>query len=189
MEHWKDIPEWQGYYQASNKGRIRSLDRVVNSTHNSKRTIIGSLIKTRLDSNKRYMIVDLHLNRIKKTILVHRLIAHTFLGMIEGYEINHKDGNTKNNCISNLQICTHSENEIHKYRILKRQHPFKGKNGKLNVRSLPIIQIDIETGVIIHKYESGRMAERDGFSSSCISKCCRGLQKKHKHFYWKFYVK
>lgn len=68
----------------------------------------------------------------KKYYYLHRIIAQKFIGDITGLEVNHKDGNRSNNHISNLELVTRSENQIHSYRVLGRA-PVRRKKDEANV--------------------------------------------------------
>lgn len=187
IENWKDIPGYEGLYQASDIGRIRSYDRIVNSPHNAKRTIKGRIKAIRADSQGRYLIVDLCVASLSKTILVHRLIAKTFIGCVDGFEVNHKDGNPQNNKIDNLEICTRHDQEIHKYRILKRHHPFSGKTGSLSKRSKAVKQIDPISGEIIGRFGSMRQASLlTATHVSSLVHCCKGRMSLANGYKWEY---
>lgn len=114
MEIWKDIPGYEGYYQASNKGNIKSLKFQCNLT--GKKYPREKILKPKTDKwkNKR---VDLWKNGEHKTWLVHRLIGITFLGMPkEKMTINHKDGNRLNNNLDNLEWLSLAENIRHGFK-------------------------------------------------------------------------
>jgi len=103
-EIWKDIPEYEGLYQASNLGKVRSVDRGVNRK--------GRELKFSKDSSG-YFNCNLHKKGKQKTYRVHKIIAITFLGHKPcGYikVIDHIDNNKENNRADNLQIITHREN-------------------------------------------------------------------------------
>lgn len=186
MEEWKDIPGYEGLYQASTLGRIKSYDRLVNTVYGAKRTFKGRVKALRPDSQDRYILVDFGISGQKETRLVHRLIALTFLGNCDGLEINHLNGNTKDNRVVNIEITTKSENQKHKYRVLKRRHPFQGRTGSKSARSKAVAMLDAATGEKLKVFESARLAEKEGFTSACISLCCNGGQELHKGFRWKF---
>src|SRR6267154_1525530 len=102
-EIWKDIPEYQGYYQASNLGNIKSLNRIM---YVEKRLrflpLKGKLLKPKKDRDG-YLNVTLCINHKLKYYKVHQLIAKTFLKNINNYpEVNHKDFNKQNNKVENL---------------------------------------------------------------------------------------
>ena len=114
MEIWKDIPGYEGYYQASNKGNIKSLKFQCNLT--GKKYPREKILKQKTDKwkNKR---VELWKNGEHKTWLVHRLIGITFLGIPkEKLTINHKDGNRLNNSIDNLEWLSLTDNILHGFR-------------------------------------------------------------------------
>lgn len=115
LEIWKDIPEYIGYYQISNLGRIRSLDRIINNSsirNNGKLFIKGKILKA---SNVcGYLRLVLSKNNKSKGFYVHRLVAISFINNKHNKkEVNHIDGNKKNNNYLNLEWCTSLENTIH----------------------------------------------------------------------------
>ena len=100
-EVWKDIPDYEGLYQVSNLGRIKSLN--FNKTGKEK------IMKPR--TGNRYYMTALWKNGIRKDYLLHRIVAETFIPNPENKPfINHKDENCFNNSINNLMWCTHKEN-------------------------------------------------------------------------------
>lgn len=106
-ELWKDIPGYDGFYKVSNKGRIKSLPR---------RFSPRSLILTHAHNDTGYPIAAISYNRVMKTFTIHRLVAAAFVDNPNGYnEVNHKDGNKKNNHSANLEWCTRSENVKHAF--------------------------------------------------------------------------
>lgn len=104
-EEWRDIIDYEGFYQVSNYGRVRSLDRVINK-HFYKGRILKQV------SNGQYLYIKLSKNSIWSRFSVHRLVAIMFLGFdtSSGLEINHIDHNKLNNRLDNLEIVTHEEN-------------------------------------------------------------------------------
>ena len=113
QEIWKGIPGWE-YYEASNLGRIRSLDRYPFYKDNRKRFLKGRILKATAN-NRGYYYVTLCEDGVKnKKELVHRLVATTFLHNPEKKrQINHIDGHPKNNHVSNLEWCSNIENSQH----------------------------------------------------------------------------
>ena len=110
QEIWKDIEGYEGKYQVSNYGNVRSL-----MYHNAKGIKRISLLKPATD-NRGYFRCALSKNNILKTYKVHRLVAQAFIPNPNNYpQINHLDGNKKNNNAENLEWCTNSVNQIHAY--------------------------------------------------------------------------
>ena len=140
MEIWKDIPNYEGYYQASNLGRIKSL--LFQNNLNNKKYKREKILKPKVTKDN-CSRVELWKDGKHKTYLTYRLVALTFLGKPkEGMTVNHKDGNRLNNNIDNLEWCTRKENIQHAYRtgLYKRQKKVKIENiengGINNFRSL-----------------------------------------------------
>ncbi len=118
IEVWKAIPRLNGY-EASNLGRIRSIDRVIEgiSRWDISSTRIynqpGKIISL-IDNGNGYLYFTSSIKGKRKNYYVHRAIAEAFLDNINLYdEINHKDGNKKNNNIENLEWCSHLQNLEH----------------------------------------------------------------------------
>lgn len=112
-EIWKDIPGYEGYYQASTFGRIRSLDRDRVDTLGRKFRVKGTIRKP-ATSKDGYLELDLNCDGHVKYFRVRRLVAITFIPNPENKpEVNHKDGNKKNNSALNLEWVTSLENIHH----------------------------------------------------------------------------
>ena len=118
MEIWKDIKGFEGCYQISNYGNVRSLDRVV-SLNRDNATVFkrGRGLKSAYVSRDRdYLAVKLSKNGKSKTTPIHKLMALTFIDSLyreKGLVTNHKDGNKSNNHLKNIEVVTHRENNIH----------------------------------------------------------------------------
>lgn len=128
-EIWKDIPGFEGAYQASNLGHIKSLDAYISYCAydkiivRKKRGVILSL-NIRKDG---YLDASLYLNCIRKTDLVHRFIAKTFISNPNNYGcVNHIDCNKINNRIDNLEWCTHKMNSDHAWQNGLHDNHIKG---------------------------------------------------------------
>lgn len=115
-EVWKDILGYEGLYQISNLGRVKSLPR-----KNNKRIINKEIIKVFTKLPNGYLKAGLSKNGKTKYYFVHRLVAEVFIPNLENKPcVNHKDCNKKNNCVNNLEWVTHKENNTYKNHHLKR---------------------------------------------------------------------
>ena len=112
-EIWKDIPEYEGVYQVSNLGRIRSLDREITYANRKTGLYKGRIMKLKM-SKYGYVVFHFSVDNKKKAISVHRLVAETFIPNPDNKPcVNHIDCNRANNKVSNLEWCTHKENVQH----------------------------------------------------------------------------
>lgn len=127
VEVWKDIVGYEGKYQVSNMGRVKSLvDR-----WGRKREMI---LKLSVNNKNGYVQVNLHKDSKQKTYRVHKLVALAFVdGYEEGLVVNHIDEDKTNNCAWNLEWVTYKENSIHSsYKLCGENNPMYGKKGKDN---------------------------------------------------------
>lgn len=115
-EEWKDIKEYEGCYQISNLGRIKSLERYVKAKNNKLRKNKEKILSFFINKNG-YLEATLCKNCKKRLHRVNRLVAETFIPNLENKPcVNHIDGNKLNNNANNLEWCTYSENLIHAWR-------------------------------------------------------------------------
>ena len=167
VEEWRDIKGFEGFYQVSNFGRVRSLDCLKPAPMNSKRkTYIkkGTILKTNTDK-RGYEIVRLNYHGKHRQTRIHRLVAEAFIDNPNRFPaINHIDENKKNNMVENLEWCSYSYNSRYS-----------------NARK--IVGINIKTGNVT-KYDCILDAVKDGFVGSNISAVCRGKRKQHKGYKW-----
>jgi hypothetical protein len=114
MEIWKDIINFEGLYQVSNLGNIKSLERVTYFGLNSQRIEEEKLLSPK-DNTYGYLTVNLSNKQIRKTSYIHILVATAFVEKsdINLIEVNHKDCNKTNNKSSNLEWCTRKFNIEH----------------------------------------------------------------------------
>lgn len=171
-EQWKSIPNFDNY-EASNYGRIRSIDRDITQLRCKRqytRKMKGRIIKPRIQNNG-YLIVWLRREGVTKAISVHRLVATTFLqSQNADFEINHKDGNKTNNAISNLEWVSRSENIKHSYKELNRPK---------NMRSVLCVETNIE-------YDSIQEAAiKTNTNSASIGHVLAGRNKTAGGYTWK----
>jgi hypothetical protein len=124
-ETWKPVSGYDGYYEVSSNGRVRSLDRIID--HPLVQVRHGKMLK-QTPNHKGYMRVSLNKNGNKKQEFVHKLVAQSFIYNIKrNPQINHIDGNKLNNNVENLEWCTNKENCQHAAK-LKLRSPIKGSS-------------------------------------------------------------
>ena len=188
-EIWKDIPGFEGLYQVSNLGRIKSLERFVRNNGGCYK-IKERILKPQKDKEN-YLMVNLWKENKGKTMKIHRLVAQAFIPNPESKpEIDHIDTHKTNNRADNLKWATRIENannpiskNHHLNAIKGEKHPWYGKKGKECFNSKVIFQI--KDDILIDKWYGMAEAERaTGVNKSCISKCCIGKFKSAYGFRW-----
>ncbi len=113
-EIWKEIPNFEGYYEASNKGKIRSMQRSVPNSEKGNRLSKAKEIAQNPTTRSNYLYVQLWKHNKVHRMSVHRMVALTFIpNPINKPEVNHIDGNKINNLVDNLEWVTSSENKRH----------------------------------------------------------------------------
>lgn len=174
-ELWVNIRGYEGLYQVSNFGRVRSLDRVV---YQQKHLHVyrGTIIK-QTSAGGGYLKVVLYKNGVGKQQYVHRLVATAFIPNPKHLpEINHKDENITNNRLSNLEWCTAKYNS--NYGTIKER--ISKANGKI------VLQFTTD-GVFVKQHDSiAKAARQIGCTLQNISICCRGINKTAGGFIWKY---
>jgi len=114
IEEWIEIPGYEGKYQASNFGNIKSVNRIT-KTVAGQRTYKGKVLSAALHSHG-YLVVNLRLGaKGGKVFYVHRLVALCFLGKSDLF-VNHKNTNKTDNNIANLEYVTNKENNLHAWK-------------------------------------------------------------------------
>lgn len=170
-EIWKDIDGYDGLYQISNLGNVRSLK-------------FGKIkLLKQINDKYGYKKVDLYKDRKTKTCKIHRLVAQAFIPNPNNLpEVNHKDENKSNNCVDNLEWCDRKYNM--NYGTAQQRSSCKRINHPS--RSKQVLQLT-KSGEFVTEYpsicEASRFTELD---KSHISKCCRGIKKSFGGFIWKY---
>ena len=213
MEIWKDIKGYEGLYQVSNLGRVKSLERIIINSIGKKKTVNEIILKPiQISKNITYVRVNLCKNGIKKLYSVHRLVAEAFIPNPNNLpEVNHKDENKQSNFVyinengtvdlekSNLEWCTAKynmnygtarERMIEKQRGQKRK-PFseEEKKKRRNKPSLSksVLQINKQTNEVIAEFPSTMEVQRKlGYFTSSIISCCNGKLKQAYGFIWRY---
>ena len=160
-ETWRDVHGYEGLYKVSNKGNVRSVDRI----NHIGRKYSGRMLRPRYHTNG-YLQVDLRKGGIRKSKLIHRLVAEVFIPNQNNYlEINHKDEDKSNNNVENLEWCTREYNMNHGTRNARASQ----------TQSKKVKAINIKTGEVI-AFNSGKEAKsKGGYSRGCVSQACQGI--------------
>ena len=159
MELWKDIKGYEGLYQVSNLGRVYSLTskKVIKPHYN----------------NSGYLKIDLYKDGNGKRFLVHRLVAETYLPNPNNYpQVNHKDENKTNNCVSNLEFCDRKYNI--RYGTGHDRAAEKVKKAVFCIELNKVFKSITEASEVM------------GICLQCISSCCRGKNKTAGGYRWRY---
>ena len=120
-EIWRPIEGYEGLYEVSNTGQVRSLDRYVIDSLGHRKFYKGKVLIP-VKSNLGYLFVSLYCNGKHKRITVHRLVAQTFISNPDNLpEVNHRDEDKTNNRIDNLEFCDHKYNMNFGTRNIRRR--------------------------------------------------------------------
>jgi len=167
MEIWKDIQGYEGLYQVSNLGNVRSLH--YRNTNNVKELFLKP-------HNRGYLQVELHKDGVRKMFTVHRLVAMAFVdGYAEDRDVNHIDENKHNNRASNLEWVSTSQNVLHS---ITHRTPRTCADS--------VIQMSLD-GRVLRKWNSTvEIRKKLGYSDWSIKQCCRGERKTAYGYRWQY---
>ena len=164
MEEWRDIEGYEGLYQISNLGRVKSLRN--NKARKEK------ILKVKKNTTG-YLYLSLYKNNVSKNYLLHRLVAKAFLENPNNYPcINHKDENKENNNINNLEWCTYLYNSRY------------GTRTERIVKSRLISIYCLETNKCYNSIKQA--SEKLNLDSSKIVKVLKGRQKQTKGYTFRY---
>lgn len=189
-EIWIDIKDYEGYYQVSNLGSVRSVDRYIEYNNGRIHFRISQVLKFKLDKGG-YQYVVLSKNNIQKTKKIHRLVLESFnsnTDTVNRLEVNHKSGIKTENFLDNLEWVTKSENMLHAFKN-NLKTPTKywlNKKGKENHKSKTVYQYDFK-GNFLNEFGSTHEANRlTGVNQGHIASVCRGERNSAGGYYWKY---
>lgn len=152
-EEWRDIPGFEGFYQASNTGRIRSLDRIVTRMRRGfeQKYFKAGIVLKSTPTKRGYFRVLICIDPIRIHKTVHQLVALTFIPNPNNLkELNHKNGVKADNQPENLEWCTRRHNIQHAFDTGLNKGSQFGKCGKLHTRSKRVLSIR-DTAIIEHE--------------------------------------
>lgn len=172
-EIWKPVVGFEGLYEVSNLGNVKSIER--------NGTVKGGKYMSKILDNYGYYMCKLRNKKIVKIPKIHRLVAQAFIPNPENKpQVNHKDGNKLNNCVDNLEWVTPRENILHAV-----------ENGLIDVigdiKNFCGYRVEqIKDGKVINTFETISKSSREtGVCRSGIEKVLKGKQKTSGGYYWK----
>lgn len=168
QEIWEDIKEYEGLYQVSNFGRVKSKRKI---------------LKPR--DCKGYYIVGLCKNGKRKNFRINRLVAQAFIPNPNNYPcVNHINGIKTDNKVENLEWCTYSYNEKEAFRLGLKKPTYCGRCYDYHPTNHKVIQLDLENRII--KIWNSIQQAQDVLKISNISAVCRKKQKTAGGYIWKY---
>lgn len=177
-EIWKPVVGYEGLYEVSSFGRLKRIAA-------ARGTVVGYIFTPSLDTKGylRTRITDK--NGKCKTIKMHRVVAEAFLPNPDNLPIvNHINGITTNNYVSNLEWCTHAYNMQHSFSVLKRKPTFLNKFGGDHNRSVRLKAFNIDTGERQFVTGINEAARKFKTNASAIWRTIKGEYKHTKR--WRF---
>lgn len=190
-EVWKDIKGFEGIYQISNKGNVRSLSRKQKDKNGKLVTYRGKMLKP-VPNSTGYLRVALRKPDTCNFRFVHRLVAEHFVrnpNPAEYEVVNHLDNNFWNNDCSNLEWTTPLGNMQHakkQGRLARTKEWLSNQRKALEKYDKPVIGYDPLTGKTFVEFNSIQEAGRNGYEASCVCDCCKGKRKTHRGLMWRY---
>lgn len=176
MENWLDVSCFEGLYQVSDCGNVRSIPRTKTSKNGGIQEVKGGLLTTQKDRCGYYRVC---LTKKGKSVYkrVNRLVAEAFIPNPDNLpQVNHKNEDKTDNRVENLEWCDAKYNSNYGSRNKKVQE----------AQSVWVIKLSLNNE-ILHFYRSAMEAEREtGIPNSNINKCCKGIRKSAGGYIWKY---
>lgn len=177
-EIWKDINEFNGLYQISNFGRVKSLSRWHKNNSNTGYMSKEKIIKPRINRDG-YLQVCLYKEGKSYTRNVHILVAKAFIpNPLNLPQVNHKNENKLDAKVNNLEWCTRKYNMNYGTRTIRSAQK----------RSKRVFQYT-KDGRLVKEWPSLQSCNEFGFNFKNISACCKGKRKTHKGYKWSYFNK
>lgn len=187
MEKWKEVKNFEDYYEVSNQGRVRRKQSQVNTgiKHNEKRIVKERILKPK-ETKRGYLSLELSKNGKTKTILVHRMVAEAFCEKEneEANQVNHKNCNKKDNRAENLEWTTDRENKNHGI-----QNNLYESKRKISVRCKQLNKIfdsSYSAAEYINSKYYGNSKQVKNVAAK-IRAACSGIQANAYGFTWEHY--
>lgn len=147
-EIWKDVVGYEGLYQVSNLGRVKSIDTIL-KCKNGYRRRNGRILRQKFDGKGNYLEVSLSKESKVTTYSVHRLVAQSFIVNSKNKaEVNHKNRLKTDNRAENLEWCTRSENQLHRYINKSKYDKSNGVKGAKSKKAKKVYQYDLENNLV-----------------------------------------
>lgn len=162
-EEWRDVEGYEGIYQVSNLGRVKSLVGYNGHVYIKREKILKNSLKDSGSGYKRYGVTLSVKGKIKHC-MVHKLVAKAFIPNPNNYEvINHKDGNSLNNHIDNLEWCTVSYNLQHAYNTKLKKSKIHNINKQqvINMLNSGLFQKDIAKNLKVSEHTIVRFIKKE----------------------------
>lgn len=200
MEEWRDIEGYEGLYQISSDGRVKSLKRIARNNH----TVNSKIRKPKIDKDG-YCCVSLWIDGVSKEHFIHRLVAQAFVPNPENKPcIDHINTDRTDNRAENLRWCTHKENTnnpISREKFLQNRYRVEGERrisiykptkeavAKMAEKHKKPVGM-YKDGNLIKRFDSAADAEREdnNLKFMSISAACNGRLKTYRGYEWKFIV-
>lgn len=178
-ERWLPVVGYEGYYEVSDCGRVRSLDRVIEDRRGRRRWLVGRVLRTCRGNQNGHVMVSLYTEGERGPRWIHRLVLEAFIGPCpEGTECCHNDGNPANNALSNLRWDTPKSNAADSLR--HGTHSSLGFRGADHPRSKLSEQDVLEIRVAVASGKRQRdIAIQCGVHQKTISKIARRRSWQH----------